>query len=130
VSQENVELAQKALGRFIATGEPAWDLTHGDVEVYDHDIMDGEDYRGHAGVVRWLEDWSSAWSEFTMEPEEFIDAGDRVVAVVRMRATGRSSGLVLDRQDAVVQELRDGMIVRLDYYNSRDQALKAVGLED
>jgi ketosteroid isomerase-like protein len=130
VSQENVELAQKALGQFIATGEPAWDLTHGDVEVYDHDIMDGEDYRGHAGVVRWLEDWSSAWSEFTMEPEEFIDAGDRVVAVVRMRATGRSSGLVLDRQDAVVQELRDGMIVRLDYYNSRDQALKAVGLED
>jgi len=91
--------------------------------------MDGEDYRGHAGVVRWLEDWSSAWSEFSMEPEEFIDAGERVVAVVRMRAKGRSSGLVLDRQDAVVQELRDGMIVRIDYYNSRDQALKAVGLE-
>jgi hypothetical protein len=47
-----------------------------------------------------------------------------------MRATGRSSGLVLDRQDAVVQELRDGMIVRLDYYNSREEALKAVGLEE
>ena len=129
MSQENVELARKALRRFIATGEPVWDVTHGDVEVYDHDIMDGEDYRGHAGVVRWLEDWSSAWSEFSMEPEEFIDAGDRVVAVVRMRAKGRSSGLVLDRQDAVVQEVRDGMIVRIDYYNNRAQALEAVGLE-
>ena len=130
MSQENVELARKALEQFIATGEPVWDVTHGDVEVYDHDIMDGEDYRGHAGVVRWLEDWSSAWSEFSMEPEEFIDAGDRVVAVVRMRAKGRSSGLVLDRQDAVVQKLRNGMIVRLDYYNNPGEALKAVGLEE
>jgi ketosteroid isomerase-like protein len=118
------------LEQFIATGEPAWDVTHHDVEVYDHDIMDGEDYRGHAGVVRWLEDWSSAWSEFSMKPEEFIDAGEHVVAVVRMRAKGRSSGLVLDRQDAVIQEVRDGMIVRIDYYNNRDQALKAVGLEE
>ena len=129
MSQENVELARKALEQFIATGEPAWHVTHRDVEVYDHDIMDGEDYRGHAGVVRWLEDWSSAWAEFSMEPEEFIDAGERVVAVVRMRAKGRSSGLVLDRQDAVVQEVRDGMIVRIDYYNNRAQALEAVGLE-
>jgi ketosteroid isomerase-like protein len=92
--------------------------------------MDGEDYRGHAGVVRWLEDWSSAWSEFTMAPEEFIDAGERVVAVLRMRAKGRSSGVVLDRQDALVQEVRDGMIVRIDYYNNRSAALKAVGLEE
>jgi hypothetical protein len=34
----------------------------------------------------------------------------------------------VDRQDAIVYQLRDGKIGRLDYYNNRDQALKAVGL--
>jgi ketosteroid isomerase-like protein len=130
MSKENIQLGRTALERFIATGEPAWELTDAAVEVYDHDIMDGEDYRGHAGVRRWLEDWSSAWSEFSMEPEEFIDAGDRVVAVVRMTARGASSGIVVERQDALVQSFRDGRVVRIDYYNNRDQALKAVGLEE
>jgi ketosteroid isomerase-like protein len=130
MSQENVELARRALEQFIATGEPAWDMTATDVEIYDHDIMDGEDYRGHEGVGRWLADWATAWSEFSMEPEEFIDAGDRVVAVFRMTARGASSGIVVERQDALVQGFRDGKIVRIDYYNNPEQALKAVGLEE
>jgi hypothetical protein len=30
----------------------------------------------------------------------------------------------------MVCKLRDGRIVRIDYYNNREQALKAVGLEE
>lgn len=129
MSEEVVQLGRRALERFIATGEPAWELTDAEVEVYDHDIMDGEEYRGHAGVRRWLEDWASAWSEFSLEPEEFIDAGERMVAVVRMTARGASSGVLVERQDALVQSVRDGKLVRIDYYNTRAQALEAVGLE-
>jgi ketosteroid isomerase-like protein len=129
VSQENVGLARVAFEHFRATGEPALHLTSAEAEVHDHDIMDGEDYRGHAGVLRWLSDWAMAWSQFTMEPVEFIDAGDRVVVVLRMRATGRSSGVSIDRLDAIVQEWRDGKIVRLDYYNDRAVALRAAGVE-
>ncbi len=33
-----------------------------------------------------------------------------------------------ERQDALVYELSNGKIVRCDYYNSRRQALEAVGL--
>jgi ketosteroid isomerase-like protein len=128
MSQENVQLTREAFEHFRATGEPALHLTATDVEVHDHDIMDGEDYRGHDGVKRWLSDWATAWAEFAMEPEEFIDAGDRVVIVVRMTATGRSSGVSIDRRDAMVQQWRDGKIVRFDYYNDRDTALKAAGV--
>jgi ketosteroid isomerase-like protein len=64
-----------------------------------------------------------------MEPEEFIDAGERMVAVVRMTARGASSGALVERQDALVQSVRDGKLVRIDYYNNRAQALEAVGLE-
>ena len=92
---------------------------HEDVEVYDHDIPDRGEYRGHAGFGRWLRDWGAAWAEWNLEPEEFIDAGDRVIIVAHMRAKGRGSGVEVDRQDALVYELRDGKISRVDYYNRR-----------
>jgi ketosteroid isomerase-like protein len=128
MSDENMELVQAALGHFVATGEPPWDALHEDIEVYDHDIMDAGEYRGHEGFGRWLEDWAAAWSEYTMEPEDFVDAGERVVVFIVQKTTGHGSGIALERHDAMVFEVRDTKIVRLDYYNSREQALKAVGL--
>ena|SRR5436190_5864540 len=129
MSQANVELVQRGFEHFVATGEPAWETLHEHVEVYDHDIMDGKEYRGHADVRRWLfEDWASAWSKWSAEPEEFIDADERVIAVFRVTATGRGSGVELERQDAMLYVVRDLKIVRIDYYNSKQQALEAAGL--
>src|ERR1700680_3348442 len=130
MSQETIGLIQASLERFAATGEPAWDTLHEEVEVHDHDIMDAGEYRGHAGFGRWLEDWASSWSEFSMEPQEFLDADERVVAVIRMKAKGQGSGVEVERQDAMVFEVLDGKIKRLDYYNNRAQALEAVGLTE
>jgi ketosteroid isomerase-like protein len=93
--------------------------------------MDAGEYRGHAGFTRWLEDWASAWSEFTSEAaEEILDAGEDVVIVYRLKATGRASGVTVERQDAMVCRVQDGKIVRIDYYNDRSQALKSVRLEE
>ena len=111
------------------TGEPAWELTHEDVEIHDHDIMDAGEYRGRAGVERWLADWAAAWSSYEMQLEELLDAGEhRVVALVRMQATGRGSSVSVEREDALVYELRDGLIARIDYYNNRPEALAAAGV--
>jgi ketosteroid isomerase-like protein len=129
MSRANVENVKAAVAHFGATGEPMWNTTAEDVEVHDHDIPDAGVYRGHAGYVQWLEDWAGAWSEFSLEPEEFIDVGDRVVVVFRMRATGRGSGVTVERKDAMVVEVRDGKALRLDYYNNQEQALQQVGLE-
>jgi ketosteroid isomerase-like protein len=129
MSRENVEVVQRGFEHFMATGEPHWESFHEEVEIHDHDTMDQGEYRGHAGLGRWLEDWAAAWSEFSMEPEEFLDVGDEVVIMfVRMKATGVSSGLALERQDAMVFAVRDGKVGRLDYYNNRTEALEAVGL--
>lgn len=128
MSQENIALVEGLLARYMASGELSWDLMHEEIEVHDHDVMDAGEYRGHLGFARWLENWGVAWAEFSIEPEEFLDAGARVVVVFRVTATGRGSGVAVERQDAMVWEIRDGMAVRLDYYNSREQALGAVGL--
>jgi ketosteroid isomerase-like protein len=128
MSEQNVDLVRRGFEHFVATGEPAWDTLHEQVEVRDHDIMDGREYRGHTDVRRWLfEDWASAWSDYTAEPEEFIDVDDEhVIAVFRIKATGRASGVAIERQDAMVFVVRDHLVTRLDYYNSKQQALNAV----
>jgi ketosteroid isomerase-like protein len=125
---QNVELVQELLRRFIETGEPVWESLDEEIEACDHDVVDAGEYKGHSGFARWLENWDVAWAEYSMVPEEFLAAGERVVSIFRMNATGRGSGVQVARQDAMVWEIRDGKVVRLDYYNNRDEALKAAGL--
>jgi hypothetical protein len=58
---------------------------------------------------------------------EFIDVDDEhVIAVIRIKATGRSSGLAIERQDAMLYALADQQITGIDYYNSKQQALDTV----
>jgi hypothetical protein len=129
LSQENVEFVQKGWERYTGTGEPPWDLFHQAVEVHDHDTPDQGDYRGHEGLARWLEDWGAAWAEWSIDVDQFIDAGDSVVILIRMNTEGRGSGIKAQRQDALVYGIGQGLITRVDYYNDRAEALKAVGLE-
>ena len=128
MSQASVEIVRGAVERFMATREVTWDVLAEDLEVHDHDILDGRDYRGHAGFGLWLDDWGVAWADWSYDAEEFIDAGDHVVVVLRMKVEGRSSGVQVERQDVLVWKLHNGKATRLDYYNSREQALQAVGL--
>jgi ketosteroid isomerase-like protein len=129
VSEENVARVRESVERLAATGEPAWDVLHEDIEVLDHDIPDAGEYRGLSGFGRWLEDWASAWSEFSLEPEEYLDVGDSVVVVFLMRATGVGSGVTVERRDAMVCKMHDLKVARVDYYNNREQALAAVGMD-
>jgi ketosteroid isomerase-like protein len=128
MSQDNVELVRRGLEQFTATGELPWEMFDEEIEVYDHDSPDQGEYRGHAGYGRWLEDWDGAWAHWSVEPVEFIDAGDSVVVVVRMSAKGRGSGIEVERLDALIYKIRDRKVLRCDYYNNRQQAVEAVGL--
>jgi ketosteroid isomerase-like protein len=47
-----------------------------------------------------------------------------------MRATGRGSGVSVERKDAIVSTFQDGKITRIDWYNDQAQALEAAGLSE
>jgi ketosteroid isomerase-like protein len=128
MSQHNVELVQGALLGFDSSDRATWAKLGEDIEVHDHDIMDAGEYRGHAGFERWMEDWETAWSDSEMEPQDFVDAGERVVVFILQKTTGQGSGVALEREDAMVFEVRGEMIVRIDYFNNRQQALAAAGV--
>jgi ketosteroid isomerase-like protein len=131
MSQENVEIVRRCLDAYVCGDlEAALAVFDPAIEVYDHDIPDAGEYRGLEGVLHWQADWERSWESWRWEPEKFIDAGERVVAVLRVHARGRESGVDLDRIDGAVWTLRDGKCVRLDYYGSREQALEAAGLRE
>jgi ketosteroid isomerase-like protein len=129
MSRQNVESARRGFEHFLRTGEPQWETIDPNVEVYDHDIPDATTYRGHEGYTGWLAGWGEAWSDFSLEPERWIDAGDKVVFVFELTAKGKGSGVEVKRRDAMVLTIRDGKTVRVDYYGNESQALEAVGLK-
>lgn len=127
MSQGNVELVRRTLSEFIASGEPVWEAMDDKIECYDHDVPEGGRHLGHEGFVRFVENWSEAWAEWSMDVQEYLDAGNSVVVFVRMKVRGQS-GVALERDDAIVYKVHGDRIVRIDYYNNRPEALEAVGL--
>ena len=130
MSDENLELVRR---RFGAALEDDWDTAlealDPDFEVHDFDIPDAEVYRGHEGIRAWVERWGEGWESWRMDDVEFRPAGDdAVIALFRIVARGAHSGLELERDDAIVYRIRDGKIVRIEYFNDQRQALDAAGL--
>ena len=128
--QENVEIARQSYDAYVRGDmEAALAMVDPEIEIYDHDILDAGEYRGLEGMLRWQVDWDSSWESWRWEAEDFVDVGDRVVVVLRLYAKGRHSGVDVERLDGAVWTLRASKAVRLDYYGSKDEALKAVGLK-
>jgi ketosteroid isomerase-like protein len=131
MSEENVEWARKSLEHFASTGTPYLTRVSADVEVYDHDIPDASNpYVGHEGIADWLADFAESWNRYELEVERIVDAGECVVALVRINAEGAASGVELTRGDAIVNTFRDGEVVRLDYFNSHAEGLNAAGVSE
>ena len=70
-----------------------------------------------------------AVEEPRIEAVEFIAAGDKVVVAVRMSGRGRASGLNVEGRLFHVVTVEQDKLVRIEWYSTRDGALKAVGRE-
>jgi ketosteroid isomerase-like protein len=85
-------------------------------------------YRGRQGLSQFIDDMDEVWEEFSAEPSEFLDAGDRVIVTGRMAGKGKGSGVVVEDDFAGVWTVRDGMVVRWQIQPDRAAALESVGL--
>ena len=93
-----------------------------------HSLLASEEYRGYDGVRRFWTQFLSAWDEYGVEVEKLIDADDQVVAVMRLR--GRTNELEVDEARSSLLTLRDGRIVRIEPFASKDAALEAAWLRE
>ena len=61
----------------------------------------------------------------------FRAAGDEgAIALFRIIAKGKGSGIEIERHDAIVYEVRNGKIERLEYFNDQGRTLRAAGLSE
>jgi len=130
MSEENVETSRRAWDRFLAD-DTAGTLAFLDPEIEIHDVPglpDARVYHGHQGWLDQIENFREAFSEMTYEPLEFIDAGDKVVSVIRATGVAKVGGLEGEATYAQLETWRNGKIVTIQYFNSKDQALQAAEL--
>jgi ketosteroid isomerase-like protein len=82
-------------------------------------------HRGFAEVRQAIEAQLEVWDEFTIEPEEFHEVGDRVAVPIRQRARGGSSGVEVEIRIGHLWTVHEGKIVRLEVFPAREDARKA-----
>jgi hypothetical protein len=70
------------------------------------------------------------FDELRLDPQETVDAGDRVAVRLLYHAMGRGSGVVIDGElYHQVTTFRDGVMVRIEYFVSWPEALEAAKAE-
>ena len=97
MSQENVDIVRRALEVSTRRDDEATFALY-DPEVEIHGQVDGDTYRGLTGVRMYFQDWFAAWHDFSIDAEEWIDAGEDVVVALHVRARGRQSGVPVDQR--------------------------------
>jgi uncharacterized protein len=101
------------------------------VEVYlSPEVVAAVPPRGHKDVESYLRGWFESWHAYSPEPEEFIEAGDKVVVMVHLRARGKGSRFEIQERMADVFTFDNGKIVRFRFYVDRDVALQSAGISN
>jgi ketosteroid isomerase-like protein len=132
MSQENLEVVRD---QYAATNERDFKrvMSHyaEDVElvVYFQDIRAGT-FKGRDATGRWFGDWLSSFDrEARFDLKELTELEDGSVLVVAdHHARGRASGAEVHGTVVWLYRLREGKIIRVEGYPSRDDALEAAGL--
>ena len=134
MSQENVEIVRRMNAAFNRRDRDAlFAYYHPDVELRDlqHAPDAPERLIGIDAIRAYWAQWDDAFDDFTAEIEEYLEAGKYVLIATRWRGKGKDSGLEIDLHTVDVVEFADGKIVRVTIgYADRDEALRAVGLEE
>jgi ketosteroid isomerase-like protein len=132
MSQENIELAKKGYAAIARRDfDAVLDFLDPDIESHNPpEVPEAGVHRGREAVLR---DWSQMdelFEDFSMEVDEFIEAGDELVVFLRYRARARGSAAIVEAQMAHVLTIRDGKAVCVRQFLNREAALEAAGLSE
>ena len=132
MSAENVELVRSVY--------EAWtrDELPGPSEAFDPKIeyvnppsaVEPGTRRGLAAFAQAVRDMFSGWETWEIEPERFVSSAEKVAVVVRYRVHWRESGVDVTAHESALWTIRDGKVVRYEWFHGPDDALDAVGLSE
>jgi ketosteroid isomerase-like protein len=86
--------------------------------------LSGRTYTGERAFEQWYADISESWEGIEQSIERLVELDEeRTVVEVRFTARGRGSGIEVDQKMAVIFTVRNGKAVRMEAYDSVDEAL-------
>ena len=134
MSQENVEVGEPVRRLLAAFNKRDWGAFSAelDPEVEYLPVEEHAVYRGPEAVSQYTQRWLEAWDTFSLEAEEVesTSAENRAFSAIRMRGTGKGSGVEIDERGFWVYELCGGRLYRISEYSDRAEALEAAGLSE
>ncbi len=134
MAQGNVEIVGRIYEAFQRDdGDDAMQFVSPDIELHGTSggLSEGNVARGIQAVRETFEAWDAeAWEKTELNPQEFIDAGDQVVVLQHELRRGRGSGVEVESKTAVLFELRDGRVIRIQGFMNQAEALEAAGLRE
>lgn len=132
MSQENVRLVERAIAAINARDIEGYRACCTEnVKLETPMAAVGGVYEGIDGIRRYFADIEDAAPDFRIELDgvEEVDS-KRVIAFLRSSSTGRASGFRMAWPSTNVYDLIDGKISHIRIFLDRQEALKAVGLEE
>jgi ketosteroid isomerase-like protein len=87
-------------------------------------------YHGLEGMQQFLGSLTEHWEPEGIEVEELIEAGDRVIARARFRATSRATGEKVDVPLVEIVRVRDGKWVEARVYADTALMVRALGMAE
>jgi len=132
MSQENVERVREAMAAYNRSDfDAAVELFDPEIEWVFPPTMDAESCHGPDEIKRLWRGVDETFEEFRVEPQEFLDGGERVAVRARFRGRGKASGAELDEEMFHhVFSFREGRIVRIEHVTDWTEALEAAGLSE
>jgi len=89
----------------------------------------GGTYRGHDGLQQLFDTLDASWESLEFDVQKFLDAGEHVVILTRVRALARSTGKQCEVPLVEVLTMRDGKIVRSEAHSDTARLLDALGID-
>ena len=132
MSQQNVEVVRRFFEAFDPDVDRAIEFWHPDLDyrAVEGALDDVGVFYGHEALRHYWEQWDETFDEFRAEAEQLIDAGDQVVAALRISGRMKGSQAVVDMPLWMNFTVRDGKITRGREYLTREEALEAAGLSE
>jgi ketosteroid isomerase-like protein len=127
MSEENVDVVRASMEAAQAGDVEAALAGYAEDAVF-HPLVAGP-YHGRQGVAEQMLAWMAEFDDFWFEPEDYLDAGDRVVLLWRQGGKGKSSGVEVMTDGATVMLVGDGFIQEAFVYSDRNEALRSAGLK-
>ena len=131
MSEENVETVKRAYAALNSGDNPTvLGFCHPEVECDNSNaVFDAGVYHGREGVREFFSEQAGMWESQRWEPEEVIPVGDHVLVPHRIVSVGRD-GVETIARNTNVYTLEEGKATRIKSYQTRADALEAVGLTE